>query len=121
MQGWGRRELKVQQMDRMTRFYERWGTWAIFWTRFLHGLRAVVPVFAVVTQQRFGSVAVPLAAASAIWYGTLSWVGAVNGQSLEAMSAVLRRSSGALTELAAVVLLVLARWRGRTKDEASDA
>ena len=121
MQGWGRRVLKVQQMDRMTRFYERWGTWAIFWTRFLPGLRAVVPVFAGVTQQRFGSVAVPLAAASAIWYGTLVWLGALTGHNLEALSALLTRSSGALTVLAAVVLLVLARWWWRTKDDTSDA
>ena len=121
MQGWGRRVLKVQQMDRMTRFYERWGTWAIFWTRFLPGLRAVVPVFAGVTQQRFGSVAVPLAAASAIWYGTLVWLGALTGHNLEALSALLARSSGVLTVLAAVVLLVLARWWWRTKDDTSDA
>ena len=49
--GWGRWALKPHQMERMRGFYDRWGTWAVFWTRFLPGFRAVVPIFAGVSRQ----------------------------------------------------------------------
>ena len=120
MQGWGQRVLKDHQMDRMTHFYKRWGTWAIFWTRFLPGLRAVVPIFAGITQQRVGAVAVPLAAASAIWYGALIWLGALTGYNLEVLSAVLTRTSSVLAVITVLTLLVVIRWWWRTKNYEPD-
>ena len=120
MQGCGKRVLADHQMDRMTRFYERWGTWAIFWTRFLPGLRAVVPIFAGITQQRFGPVAVPLAAASAIWYGTLIWLGALTGYNLEVLSALLTRTSSVLAVVTVLALLPVIYWWWRTKNDESD-
>ena len=120
MQGWGQRVLKNHQMDRMTRFYERWGTWAIFWTRFLPGLRAVVPIFAGITQQRFGPVAVPLAAASAIWYSTLIWLGALTGYNLEVLSALLTRTSSVLAVVTVLALLPVIYWWWRTKNYEPD-
>ncbi len=120
MQGWGQRVLKDHQMDRMTRFYERWGTWAIFWTRFLPGLRAVVPIFAGITQQRVGPVAVPLAAASAIWYGTLIWLGALTGYNLEALSTLLTRTSSVLAGVTSLALLAVICWWWRTKNDEPD-
>ena len=117
MQGWGKRVLADYQMVRMTHFYERWGTWAIFWTRFLPGLRAVVPIFAGVTQQRAGFVAVPLGIASAIWYGTLVWLGALTGYNIETLSLLLSRTSSVLTAVTIVVLLLIVRWWRRTKGD----
>ncbi len=120
MRSWGQRVLKDHQMDRMTRFYERWGTWAIFWTRFLPGLRAVVPIFAGITQQRLGPVALPLAAASAIWYGTLIWLGALTGHNLEVLRVLLTRTSSVLAAIAVLALLVVIRWWWRTKNDEPD-
>jgi len=51
--GMGRRLLNPSQLERLGRFYRRWGLPAIFFARFLPGLRAMVPVFAGVTHQRF--------------------------------------------------------------------
>ena len=45
-------------------FRERWGIPAIFLSRFLPGLRAMVPVFAGVTHVPFWKLALPLASAS---------------------------------------------------------
>ncbi|MCH1403574.1 MAG: VTT domain-containing protein, partial [Candidatus Nanopelagicales bacterium] len=42
--GLGRHVLKPHQMRRMSGFYDRWGTIAIFLSRFLPGVRAIVPV-----------------------------------------------------------------------------
>lgn len=82
-EGWGRRILNPVQLERMRRFYRRWGLPAIFLSRFLPGLRAVVPAFAGVSHQPFLPVAVPVAVASAIWYGVLVWLGATAGRNLD--------------------------------------
>ena len=44
--GVGRRVLNPGQLERVERFYGRFGLAAIFFTRFLPGLRSLVPVFA---------------------------------------------------------------------------
>jgi membrane protein DedA with SNARE-associated domain len=113
--GWGRKILNPRQLERVEFFYHRWGTTAIFFTRFLPGLRAVVPVFAGVTHQRFIAVAVPLMVASAIWYGLLVWAGAFAGYNLEAVQALLAGVN--LWLLAATVLVggAVGAWWWRTR------
>jgi len=115
--GLGRRVLNPDQMDRMDVFYRRWGVVAIFMTRFLPGLRAVVPVFAGVSHHPPLGVAVPLAGASAIWYGALVWLGATAGRNLDTILRVLQGTNRLL--LAVSVLLVaavgLGWWRTRAR------
>jgi membrane protein DedA with SNARE-associated domain len=88
--GIGRWLLKPNQLAAVARFYGRWGVPAIFLTRFLPGLRAVVPVFAGVTHQRPLPVLIPLLVASAIWYGALVWLGLTAGQNLDEVLAWVR-------------------------------
>lgn len=78
----GRLLLRPHQLHRLGAYYRRWGQVTIFATRFLPGFRAVVPVFAGVTGQRFLPVALPLASASAIWYGLLTWLGTRAGRNV---------------------------------------
>ena len=113
--GWGRRVLSPWQMARMGRFYARWGTFAIFFTRFLPGLRAVVPVFAGVTHQRARAVIAPLALASAIWYGALVWAGAWAGAHLDELKAMLQGANVVLGAAAVAVVLAVAVWWWRTR------
>lgn len=80
--GMGRYVLHGGQLEQVRSFYARWGVWAIFLTRFLPGLRAVVPVFAGVSRQAFLPVALPLLVASAIWYGGLVWLGLQAGRNV---------------------------------------
>lgn len=113
--GWGRWLLNPRQLERVRGFFDRWGFFAIFFTRFLPGFRAVVPVFAGVSRQPFVPVAVPLVTASALWYGALVWLGATAGRNLDR---VLRWLQGVNTWLLAVTaLLALAVgvwwWRSR--------
>ncbi len=115
--GWGRRLLNERQLDLLGQFYGRWGVFAIFFTRFLPGFRAVVPAFAGVTHRRFGEVVLPLALASAIWYGVLVWLGAVTEQNLDTILRVLSNANTALL-IAALVLLGLVGWAWwRTRHE----
>lgn len=108
--GWGRFVMKPHQMERMARFYDRWGLFAIFFSRFLPGVRAVVPVFAGATHQPGLRVAPPLVIASGIWYGGLVWLGLWAGQNLEMLSSALGRVNTTLAIAAGVVTALAALW-----------
>lgn len=119
--GWGRHLLNRHQMSRMTDFYRRFGPATIFLTRFLPGLRAVVPVFAGVTHAPLRSVALPLAFASAIWYGALVWAGTFAGHNLDRVLAVIAEVNGWLLGIALTVFVALLLWWWRTRRHGHDA
>jgi len=117
-EGFGRRVLTPGHLERMRRFYGRWGTQAVFLARFLPGLRAVVPAFAGVSHQPFLPVAVPVAAASAIWYGALVWLGTMAGRRLDTILEWVGDVNRALLVVAIVIVLALlvAWWRSRESE-----
>lgn len=108
--GMGRYLLRPHQMKRMTGFYERWGTPAIFLSRFLPGVRAIVPVFAGATHQPWSKVVLPLTVASAIWYGGLVRLGLFAGQNLGRLEALLSGINLGLAVAAGVVVLATGLW-----------
>jgi membrane-associated protein len=116
-EGAGRLVLNEHQLARVTRFYERFGVRAIFFARFLPGLRAVVPAFAGVSHRSFRSVAIPVALASAIWYGALVWAGLVAGRNLDRVEAWLAGTNRGLLALAVLLLGAIAVWWWRTRRE----
>ena len=108
----GRRLLHPKQLAIIRRFYNRWGLPAIFFTRFLPGLRAVVPVFAGVTHQPVLSVALPVGVASGIWYGALVWLGATAGENLDAIRDWLSTTNRVLLAIALLIgLIALTAWK----------
>ena len=114
---WGRRLLRPHQMDRMRRFYERWGLPAIFLSRFLPGVRAVVPIFAGATHQSALKVMSPVAVASAIWYGGLVAIGMWAGQNLRLLGEILSSLNSWLALTALVVAGLAAAWWIHTRRE----
>lgn len=113
--GLGRHIVTRRQLRRLGQFYDRWGLFAVFFTRFLPGLRAVVPVFAGVTHQRFLPVAIPLGVASALWYGALVWVGATAGRNLEAVMRWFGEANTVLLAVAAGLGVGVGVWWWRTR------
>ena len=113
--GLGRHLLKPHQMERMAGFYERWGTPAIFFSRFIPGVRAVVPVFAGATHQPWSRVVLPLTVASAIWYFGLVQVGVVLGHNLDLLAAVLDGINRWLALVGIVVAGLVGFWWYRTR------
>jgi membrane protein DedA with SNARE-associated domain len=113
--GAGRWVLRKGQLRRIERFYSRWGTHAVFFARFLPGLRAVVPAFAGISHQGFWRTALPMASASAIWYGGLIWVGRVAGRNLPAVESWFGSANRLLLGIAVSLgaLLVVAWWKTR--------
>ena len=73
--------------ERLHRMYARYGVWAIVLSRFLPGIRAIVPPFA--GALRIGAVRAGLAMgiASAVWYGAITYVAFNAGENFEALSA----------------------------------
>jgi len=113
--GLGRYLLSEEHLRRMRGFYRRWGLPAIFFTRFLPGLRAVVPAFAGVTHQPFLPVAVPIAVASAVWYGALVWLGTTAGRNLEGVWIGIRETNRMLLVVALVLASAVLFWWIRTR------
>lgn len=113
--GFGKRLMLPHQMERMSTFYERWGVLAVFGSRFLPGLRAIVPVFAGATHQPWTRVVPPLALASAIWYGGLVALGLLAGQNLDVLSERLGSVSGVLGITATLVGGLFVAWWVRSR------
>lgn len=112
---WGRVLLHSDQLVRIDLFYRRYGPTVIFVSRFLPMFRAVVPVFAGVAGLSFWRTAVPIAAASAIWYGTLVYVGAAAGRNWDELVALLESAGRPLWIIAAVLAVLAASWWWRTR------
>lgn len=120
-EGLGRYLLNEEHLTRIRRFYERWGVTAIFLTRFLPGLRAVVPAFAGISHQPVLPVAVPLAVASAIWYGVLVWLGATAGRNVGTIWSWIEGTNRVLLVVAAVLVAAVGIWWYRTHRRGSAA
>ncbi len=115
--GAGRWVLRPGQLRRIERFYGRFGTSAVFFARFLPGLRAVVPAFAGISHQGFWRTAAPVAVASGIWYGGLVWLGLTAGQNLERVEELLGSANRTLLVIAVVVVSGLAYWWWKTRHD----
>lgn len=115
--GLGRWLLKPRQLAQIDGFYQRWGTPAIFVSRFLPGLRALVPVFAGLTHVPLRKVFLPMAVASAIWYGALVYLGALAGRNWAAIMELFDRASTGLLAVASVVIAAIAIWWWNTRHD----
>ena len=118
----GRSLLDPKQVGIVRKFFRRWGVAAIFYTRFLPGLRAVAPVFAGLIRQSPLSVAFPLVVASALWYGALVWVGAFAGRNVDHLLEMQGRLNWTLTGVGGAVTVLLIWWwvRSRERDGGDD-
>jgi len=104
--GVGRRLLAPRSLAIIEREYLRFGVAGIFVSRFLPGIRAVVPPFAGLVSLSFLRFLVPTGVASALWYGGITLLGSLIGSEWtrihQIMSSV-NRTLGALT-LALIVV-----------------
>jgi membrane protein DedA with SNARE-associated domain/uncharacterized tellurite resistance protein B-like protein len=100
--GTGRRLLAPRSLAVIEREYLRFGIAGIFISRFLPGIRAVVPPFAGLVRLGVVRTFVPMAVASAIWYGGITLVGSLIGAQWERIVAILEgvnRTMGIVTLL----------------------
>lgn len=103
---------------RFKALYQRYGLVAIFLTRFLPGVRAIVPPLAGAFRIPAWGTALMVALASAVWYSVVTYFGYQVGSSWEQLVATLKTSqriialvAGGIAVLAALVWLALRRRR----------
>lgn len=105
----GQRLLPEPVLARVMRAYERHGAYGIFFARLLPVWRGIVPPFAGVAGIGAVRTLVPLALASALWYGAITYVVATLGANIEDVLAALGHVNRALGAIS-VVLLVAVTW-----------
>jgi membrane protein DedA with SNARE-associated domain/uncharacterized tellurite resistance protein B-like protein len=101
----GRRLLAPRSLAVLEREYLRFGIAGIFFSRFLPGIRAVVPPFAGLVRLGAVRTFVPIAVASAIWYGGITLLGSLIGAQWQRIVGILEgvnRTMGILTLLLVV-------------------
>ena len=118
----GRRLLAPRSLAVIEREYLRFGIVGIFLSRFLPGIRAVVPPFAGLVGLDAVRTFVPIGIASAIWYGGITLLGAVIGAEWDRIMALIAGVNRTLGIAAVVAVggaiiwrLVIARRRRRER------
>ena len=105
--------------SRLRALYGRYGLAALFVSRFLPGVRALVPPFAGALRIPAVRTAAAMGAASAIWYGAISYLAFRVGADWEALSGTVARYSrtaaivGSAIALIGVSTFLLVRRRRR--------
>ncbi len=107
----GRGLLRPRSLAIIEREYLRFGTAGIFLSRFLPGIRAVVPPFAGLVGLGLPRLLVPTALASAIWYGGITVLGAVIGSEWSRISAIIAGVNRTLAIAAGTVVVAAVVWR----------
>ena len=103
---------------RLQALYSQYGLVALFLSRFLPGVRALVPPFAGAARLRALPVALMIGTASAIWYGFITWVGFHLGRNwteivdrIQAWQRTAALAAGLAVVLMVALLLVVRRLR----------
>jgi membrane protein DedA with SNARE-associated domain len=106
----GRRLLDPRRLARLEELYARHGTWGIFVSRFVPGVRAVVPPFAGVARLGVGRFLGAMIVASGIWYGTLTYLAATAVRQLDQIAALLKGLNRFALGTALAIAVVAAAW-----------
>jgi membrane protein DedA with SNARE-associated domain/uncharacterized tellurite resistance protein B-like protein len=117
----GRRLLAPRSLAIIEREYLRFGVVGIFVSRFLPGLRAVVPPFAGLVNLSPLRTLVPMGLASAVWYGGITLLGSFIGAEWDRINRIIlgvNRTLGIATGvlLVAGIIWYLLRRRRRQRE-----
>jgi membrane protein DedA with SNARE-associated domain/uncharacterized tellurite resistance protein B-like protein len=115
----GRRLLPPEALATMEREYLRFGVAGIFVCRLIPWVRSFVAPFVGLVALSPARALIPMALASAVWIGGLTWLGSTLGAEWEQILAFLRRLNLGLAifgaVLAIVIVLLRVRARGRAR------
>lgn len=112
--GFGGGEARIEEAEhRVERAYRQYGWVALFVSRFLPGIRAVVPAVAGALRVPFWEISIIFALASGIWYGLISWIAFRVGEDWATVQEQLERvmRDVGIGAIVAGVVLVLVGWR----------
>jgi membrane protein DedA with SNARE-associated domain len=106
----GRRLFSDATIARIAEQYQRHGSWGIFVSRLLPVWRGLVMPFAGIAHVPAWRALLPLALASAVYYGALTFLITTLGTNLETVLRLLGRVNAVLAVLAAALLFAAALW-----------
>jgi membrane protein DedA with SNARE-associated domain len=106
----GRRLLPESVLAHLEAEYRRHGAYGIFLSRLLPVWRAVVPPFAGIAGLSAPQALIPLALASGLWYGALTFFVTTLGTNLDAVLAALGRVNRVLGAVALVAVIFGVVW-----------
>ncbi len=106
----GRRLVPPQVLQHIAAAYHRHGLWGIFLSRLLPVWRAVVPPFAGIAQVPPARALVPMAVASGLWYGAITFLVAALGTNFEDVLRALAHVNRVLGLVAVALLAAVAFW-----------
>jgi membrane protein DedA with SNARE-associated domain len=89
--------VKLDDLHKFERWFQKWGFWLIVGNRFLSGTRAVVSFFAGVSELDFKRTTVLSLISSILWYAILVYAGYSLGQHWEQVGSLLKTYSIAVT------------------------
>lgn len=115
---WGAWLLRPHQLQRMDHFYERYGIVTILVSRFFPVFRVLVPAFAGISRLRFWRTAIPLGAATAVWYAALLWAGIVASRNIPRLMGWFETANVWLLAGAGLAALLVGAWWWRTRRQA---
>lgn len=109
---WGGPEAE----HRLALMYQRWGIPSLFVSRFLPGIRALVPVFAGAARLSFIRFVIPVSLASGLWYGFLAFIAYRAAADWETLQATIAQYNRGITVLAVLTVAgVVAFWLWRRR------
>jgi len=111
----GRRLLAPRSLAIIEREYLRFGVAGIFISRFLPGIRAVVPPFAGLVRLGAVRTLVPMAVASAIWYGGITLAGSLIGSNWQRILGILEGVNRTMGIVTAVLIVGGGAWYWRER------
>jgi membrane protein DedA with SNARE-associated domain len=91
---------------RLHALYGKYGIGALFVSRFIPGVRALVPPFAGALRVPPARAALAMGTASAIWYGVVSYLGFRAGADWEALKVLIARDGLALAIAALIIIAI---------------
>ena len=106
VQRWFAKRGKANAEERFRELYSRYGLAAIFLTRFLPGVRAIVPPLAGAFRLPAWGTALMMALASAVWYSIVTYFGYQVGSSWEELLATLKESQRVVALVAAGIAVI---------------
>ena len=96
---------------RIRSMFHRYGMPAVFVSRFVPGVRALVPVFAGALKLNPWSTVAMMASASALWYGLITWVAFRVGADWPHLRALISRYSATAAIVGTIILVMgIAAW-----------
>ena len=102
-------------LPRIALFYRKWGAGAILFSRFLVGLRSVVPLFAGVSRLSPRKFILPILGGIVVQHALLVYLGYTVGQKWEFIKSVLKNINLSLALVALAVAILIFFWFRRVR------